>query len=494
MSFAAPLFLWYFLPAVLVAHWVLPQRFRNGVLAVFSLGFYAVGGEEFVLLLLTMMVINYVAGLSIGKARERELLSTPGGAAVTTRPAILTAKRVLVLTVVADLSVLAIWKYLGFASEAIDSFGRALGGTGSPVIAVALPIGISFFTFHHLSYVVDIYRGERPPMRNPLTFATYIAMFPQLVAGPIVRYHEIADQLRHQQHDKFDDFLLGFPVFLWGLTKKVVIADSLAPIADAAFAVNDPSFTTAWIGAIAYTGQIYFDFSGYSDMAIGLGLMFGLRLPENFRRPYSAVSVTDFWRRWHMSLSRWFRDYLYIPLGGNRGGGGATYRNLVIVFLLTGLWHGAAWTFLLWGAYHGALLIIERATGLGRLEGFTVVRRAATFVLIVFGWVLFRAADLGEFGRMAGAMLRPDLLREPLFGLDPDVAIGIGTFQMVLLALVIASTLIPGHWVTGRVLDGLDAWPDRVRMTLRGGTLVISPYVAIAAIAGTFSPFLYFQF
>ncbi len=493
MSFAAPLFLWYFLPAVLIAHWVLPQRFRNGVLAVFSLAFYAVGGGEFVLLLLAMMVVNYTAGLVIGAARVREEAG-PGRRAAATQPRLLTAKRVLVLAVTADLAVLGVWKYLGFASDVIDSFGRALGGSGSPVIAVALPIGISFFTFHHLSYVVDVYRGERTPMHNPLTFATYIAMFPQLVAGPIVRYHEIIDQLRDQKHDKFDDFVAGFPVFLWGLTKKVVIADSIAPVADAAFAVGDPSFTTAWVGAIAYTGQIYFDFSGYSDMAIGLGLMFGLRLPENFRRPYSAVSITDFWRRWHMSLSRWFRDYLYIPLGGNRVPTGLTYRNLVIVFLLTGLWHGAAWTFVLWGVYHGALLIIERASGLARVQGFTAGRRAATFVLVVFGWVLFRAADLGEFARVAGAMLQPDLLREPLFGLDPDVAIGIGTFQLVLLGAVLASAFLPGTWVTGRVLDGLDRWPDRVRTSVRAGTLALSPYVAIAAVAGTFSPFLYFQF
>lgn len=337
MSFAAPLFLWYFLPAVLVAHWLLPQRFRNAVLAVFSIAFYAVGGREFVLLLLALMALNYSGGLAIGWLRERP--------ADAVRGAWLTPKHVLVTTVAADLAVLAVWKYLGFASQVVHSVSDALGLGQTQTVSLALPIGISFFTFHHLSYVVDVYRNVRRPMRNPLTFATYIAMFPQLVAGPIVRYHEIADQLRHQQHDKLADFVDGFPRFVWGLSKKVLIADSLAPLADAAFAADDPSFATAWVGAIAYTGQIYFDFSGYSDMAIGLGLMFGLRLPENFRRPYSADSITDFWRRWHMSLSRWFRDYLYIPLGGNRHGGARTYRNLVIVFLATGLWHGAAWTF-----------------------------------------------------------------------------------------------------------------------------------------------------
>ena len=268
MSFAAPLFLWYFLPVVLVAHWVLPARCRNGVLAVCSIAFYAVGGKEFVLLLLAMMVVNYSAGLGIGAVRSR-----PRGSRF------LTPKSILVATVTADLVVLAVWKYLGFASVAVDQLGRALGSSGSPVIEVALPIGISFFTFHHLSYVVDIYRGTRTPMRNPLTFATYIAMFPQLIAGPIVRYHEIADQLRDQAHDRWGDFVDGFPRFAWGLFKKVVIADALAPIADTAFASDNPSFATAWVGALAYTGQIYFDFSGYSDMAIGLALLLGAVVP-----------------------------------------------------------------------------------------------------------------------------------------------------------------------------------------------------------------------
>lgn len=483
MSFAAPLFLWYFLPTVLLAHWVLPQRFRNGILAVFSIGFYAVGGKEFVLLLLAMMAINYAAGLAIGRVRSRP-----------TPPRLLTPKAILVATVTGDLAVLAVWKYLGFASVAIDQFDRALGGSGSPVIEVALPIGISFFTFHHLSYVVDIYRGTRPPMANPLTFATYIAMFPQLIAGPIVRYHEIADQLNHQHHDRWADFVDGFPRFAWGLFKKVVIADSLATIADTAFAADQPSFATAWVGALAYTGQIYFDFSGYSDMAIGLAIMFGLRLPENFRRPYSAVSITDFWRRWHMSLSRWFRDYLYIPLGGNRGGTASTYRNLVIVFLATGLWHGAAWTFVLWGVYHGALLIVERATGLAKVERFVAVRRAVTFVLVIFGWVLFRAADLGEFGRMAGAMLRPDRLTESAFGLAPDLLVTTAPHEWVLLALVPLLALIPGSLVMGRTIDGLDATSLRRQSAARVVALVVAPVAAMVAVAGSFSPFLYFQF
>lgn len=474
MSFASPLFLWYFLPAVLVVSWILPHRARNGVLAISSLGFYALGGKEFVLLLIALIVINYRAGLAIGKFADRPRA----------------ARNVMVGTVLADLAVLAMWKYAGFASTVVASMTSALGLGDTRTVSLALPIGISFFTFHHLSYVIDVHRGVREPMKNPLMFTAYIAMFPQLVAGPIVRYHEIADQLVDQRRNRLADFSEGFPRFLWGLAKKVVIADSLAPLADAAFATPDPSTVTAWIGALAYAGQIYFDFSGYSDMAIGLGRMFGLRLPENFARPYSAVSITDFWRRWHQSLSRWFRDYLYVPLGGNRGGTFATYRNLSIVFLTTGLWHGAAWTFIVWGAYHGVLLIIERATGLAGSDRHLPQRRVVTFFLVVLGWVVFRAESLPAAGRMLGAMLNP------LHGWEvpPDVALLLSGWRLVLLVGVLASLALPATWVTGRVISGEQDVPRWVHYTTRTAALVGAPYVAAVAVAGTFSPFLYFQF
>jgi alginate O-acetyltransferase complex protein AlgI len=342
--------------------------------------------------------------------------------------------------------------------------------------------------------VIDIYRGVRPPMRNPLTFATYIVMFPQLIAGPIVRYHEIADQLNHQRHRKLADFAEGFPRFAWGLFKKVVVADSLAPIADAAFAAQDPTFATAWVGSLAYAGQIYFDFSGYSDMAIGLAAMFGLRLPENFMRPYSAVSVTDFWRRWHMSLSRWFRDYLYVPLGGSHHGTARTYRNLIIVFLTVGLWHGAAWTFVVWGAYHGVLLIIERATGLARMTGYVAARRASTFLLVLFGWVLFRADSLGNAGQIMNAMLIPDHVREPSLGLSPEIDVMLTPHRLLLLGVVLLTAMLPNWWVMGRLIDALDGVGARLQIAARTVALLCAPYAGLAAIAGTFSPFLYFQF
>jgi alginate O-acetyltransferase complex protein AlgI len=274
----------------------------------------------------------------------------------------------------------------------------------------------------------------------------------------------------------------------------VVIADSLAPLVAVAFAAEDPTWATAWVGAIAYAGQLYFDFSGYSDMAIGLGTMFGFRLPENFCRPYSAVSVTDFWRRWHMSLSRWFRDYLYVSLGGNRHGTARTYRNLVVVFLATGLWHGAAWTFVVWGAYHGALLIIERATGLATVTGFVALRRAATFLLVLVGWVVFRAESLSAAAKMLRAMLVPEHLLAPNAGLAPDLALLLTTHRMVLLAIVLLTVLLPGTWVMGKQIDALGGTTLRRQVTARAVALVGAPYAAVVAIAGTFSPFLYFRF
>lgn len=490
MSFASPLFLWYFLPVVLVVSWVLPHRARNGVLAFFSLIFYAIGGKEFVLLLLGLMLLNFSSGLWIGKLKaqpSRQRLDSQ-----ILRPP--SAKGVMVATVVLDVAVLAVWKYTGFVTSAIDSFAGAFGLGDTRILRLALPIGISFFTFHHLSYVIDVHRGRRPPLRNPLTFATYIAMFPQLIAGPIVRYHEIADQLHDQRHDRLADFAEGFPRFAWGLFKKVVIADSLAPLADAAFATSDPSTATAWIGALAYTGQIYFDFSGYSDMAIGLGNMFGLRLPENFNRPYSAMSVTDFWQRWHMSLSRWFRDYLYISLGGNRGGRAKTYRNLVIVFFATGLWHGAAWTFVIWGCYHGALLIIERSTGLSRSTALVAPRRAFTFLLVVIGWVVFRAESLPEAGNMLSSMLLPTFTDGNVLTVAPDVGLLLTPYRIALICLVCASAFIPGTVVVGKIIDGLDGAAGRARTTARSVVALLVPYTAMVAIAGTFSPFLYFKF
>lgn len=449
MSFASPLFLWFFMPVTLVAYWLLP-RLRNGIVAVASLVFYAWGAGAYTLLLVSAIAVNYAAGRLLDRIERHR-------------------KAVVVAAITWNLSILAIWKYAGFATEQI----RALGLEGVPLVELALPIGISFFTFHHISYIVDVYRRSTPAQTSVVGFVTYIAMFPQLVAGPIVRYHEISGQL---EKPVGGGLAAGFPRFALGLAKKVVIADSLAPIADAAFAPGaEMSTVTAWAGALAYTLQIYFDFSGYSDMAIGLGLMIGFRLPENFDRPYSARSITDFWRRWHMSLSRWFRDYVYIPLGGNRDGPWKTYRNLMAIFILCGLWHGADWTFLVWGLYHGLLLVAERL--LGPLRS-----RAVTLLLVIFGWVVFRAESMPVAWNMLGAMVtwRPGPL-------DEFVEHAANPQRLVVFAVALVIVFLPGRPLGPR----LENAPRPLRAAV---TWVAAPYAALLVAAGTFSPFLYYQF
>ena len=327
-------------------------------------------------------------------------------------------------------------------------------------------------------------------MRRIADYAQYMAFFPQLIAGPIVRYHQIDEQIRSPppRAQRLDDIAEGFPRFAWGLCKKVLIADQVGLIADAAFAPASPSGATAWIGALAYTVQIYFDFSGYSDMAIGLARMFGFVFPENFARPYSAVSMTDFWRRWHMTLSGWFRDYVYIPLGGSRGATEVTVRNLMVVFFLTGAWHGAAWTFVLWGLYNGVLLVGERLTGISVLpdERLAIVRRAATLLLVVLGWVLFRSNGMGQAADFYGAMASFDL-----GSLSPAVDAALTPRAQLALAVGVASFFLPRHFVFGKVLQaGWSGMPLAARLAV----VMVLPLAAISVAAGSFSPFLYFRF
>lgn len=477
MSFASPLFLWFFTPIVLAAVLVAPRSWRNGIIAVASLLFYAAGAGPSTLLLLVCMVVNFLAGPSL-EPNEWDLSRGR-------------RRLVLIGVICFNVAALAVWKYAGFLTQQLDGFARLLGGD-FPVVHLLLPIGISFYTFHHISYVVDIYRGERPALRNPVSFVTYIAMFPQLIAGPIVRYREIADQLPQQRTHRLDDIASGFPRFALGLCKKVIVADSLSPLVDACFATpsSQMTFAVAWLGALTYTLQLYFDFSGYSDMAIGLGRMLGFRLPENFARPYASVTVTEFWRRWHMSLSRWFRDYVYIPLGGNRRGVAKTYRNLITVFALTGLWHGANWTFLVWGLYHGALLIIERGFHLDRApEGrrSMIARRALTVVLVVFGWVIFRAADMPQALSMIGHMLLPDFT-----GLTDVVNSALTNQRLLILLAALAILFLPAHPVTGPMLESSRS---RTANVVRVGVMTVGLfYAAILVATGTFSPFLYYQF
>jgi len=476
--FASSEFLWLFMPMVLLAYLAAPPRWRNGVLAALSLVFYAWGAHEALLIFVASITFNFGAGRLIHRFRDR------GDERAV--------RRTMWIAVAANLSLLFFWKYAAFAVAQLD---RALGLAGSDGVTVphiALPIGISFFTFHGISYIVDITRGDAKPLRNPANYAQYMAFFPQLIAGPIVRYREIDDQLLSPppRSQRLDDFAEGFPRFALGLSKKVLIADPAGAVADAAFATSGGELTTAsaWLGVFAYTVQIYFDFSGYSDMAIGLARMFGLRFPENFNRPYSAVSMTDFWRRWHMTLSRWFRDYLYIPLGGSRGSQSDTVRNLMVVFFLTGAWHGASWTFIAWGVFHGLLLVGERLTGIRTWadDRRVLLRRAVTLILVMMGWALFRADSFGQAADFWRAMFVPSG-----DALPAAVHTALNTETVLALVAGLVSVLLPRSFVMGRALHG--EWAGRPLLA-RGFVLAVLPLAAITVAAGSFSPFLYFRF
>jgi alginate O-acetyltransferase complex protein AlgI len=476
MVFSSIEFLFYFLPVVLAIYFVADKfgspRARNLVLLVSSLLFYAWGSGVLVGLLLISTVVDYVLGRVVDGARER-------GDDRTRRLAVTGS-------VVANLSLLGYFKYGGFLVEQLNELGLGtIAWEGA-----ALPVGISFFTFQSMSYTIDISRGRCKHLPNPLDFALYVALFPQLIAGPIVRYHEIADELTNRS-TRLEDFAQGAIRFGHGLAKKVIVADAVAEVANAAFATDsgDLTFMAAWFGVAAYTVQIYFDFSGYSDMAIGLGRIFGFHFPENFNRPYSALSITDFWRRWHITLSNWFRDYVYIPLGGSRGSTASTYRNLVAVFMLTGLWHGANWTFVLWGAYHGSLMLIERVTGTRYLDAspYPVLSRIWTLLLVMVGWVFFRANSVGEAFSYLAAMFSPAGL-----GLSEAVSLALDTRTQVVLALAMLVVFLPRDFVMGPLLESS---PSKLigyfRYVLAG---IVVPYSAMLIAAGTFSPFLYFQF
>lgn len=485
MVFSSIEFLFFFLPLCLAAHLLCPPRGRNLVLLVASFCFYLWGAGALASLLVGSIVANFSIGLAIDAARRRG------------RPRLL--KAAVAVGVGANLALLVVFKYANLALAELD---RALGAIGVSPLSwspLVLPLGISFLTFHGISYVVDVGRGRTPALRDPVRFALYLALFPQLVAGPIVRYHEIADQLSHRQVTR-PDLSAGIVRFVHGLAKKVVVADTVAAVADNAFALDggQRSMAAAWVGLLAYTVQIYFDFSGYSDMAVGLARMFGFRFPENFARPYSALSVTDFWRRWHRSLSSWFRDYLYVPLGGNRVTPARLTRNLVVVFAATGMWHGASWTFLLWGLLHGGALLVERHRGHRHLEvpptlqgvhrhRWVLQQRVWTLAVVAMGWVLFRSVDLASAGSYYRALF------DPTRSVPTDlVALGLHRKAATVLLAACAVFLLPRGGGFGAHLElGVGRWLDGWRLALVGAAL---PYCVVLIASGTFSPFLYFQF
>ena len=478
MSFTSHIFVFYFLPLVLLGHTLIPRKLwflRKAFLLIVSYAFYGWLNPWFVALVFGTTCFNYMLS-------KRMAHSASGS-----------ARRALFAVAVAiSLGLLAFFKYAVFVQTNLNDALKLTGYDTLPVLRVVLPVGISFFTFKVLSYVIDVYRGS-PPAHSFLDFVCYVAFFPQLLSGPIQRYGTIdaksevtptfADQLASPTSN-LSKFSYGASLFILGFVKKVLLADTVGQIADAVFAAESPGTLDVWFGTMAYTFQLYFDFSAYSEMAIGVGAMLGFECPRNFNAPYRAISVTDFWRRWHISLSSWFRDYLYIPLGGNRKGIVRSYFNLVVVFLLCGLWHGASWTFIVWGAYHGVFLVLERL--LGKRTVYSLLPRSlqiiATFAVVTIGWVFFRSPSVTRAWRLLEIMFTPS---EPQGG---SILLGSIIYTREhLLAMAICSLL---------AFQPVQAMDWTKRLTWFKIAILVGLFSAslLVMLTHTFGSFLYFQF
>ena len=466
MLFNSYEFIFFLLPIILAGYYLgWPHKWRHGWLVLCSYVFYGWWDYRFCGLLLLTTAIDYLVGGRIAAASERAA-----------------KKRWLCVSVCSDLAILGFFKYYDLGATTINRVVQWTGGGDGlvPLLHLVLPVGISFYTFQAMSYSIDIYRGQARPARSFIDFACYVSLFPQLVAGPIVRYHELDNQLRERTHS-WSKAGAGIVLFVLGLAKKVLLADAVAPMAEWGFSQPSIGLAGSWSSLLAYTFQIYFDFSGYSDMAVGLGLILGFQFPQNFNSPYKSVSISDFWTRWHISLSSWLRDYLYIPLGGNRRGPVRTYINLFVTMLLGGLWHGASWTFMLWGAYHGALLALERMNcrkGVGWRWPHSL-QVGFTFVLVMFGWVLFRATTLEGVARMLQGLLGVNGWGEAY----PFRQSGLLNWILLILcaALVFASK---------------NTWeiPWRPSGRLIVGMVLLFVVCVAVFLVNTSSPFLYFQF
>ncbi|MFJ7647810.1 MBOAT family O-acyltransferase [Lysinibacillus sp. NPDC097279] len=461
MVFSSLLFLFVFLPIVLMLYYCSPRKIKNFILFIMSLIFYAWGEPVYIVIMLVSTLTDYSFGL---------LLDKPNMSSVK-------RKGIVLCSIIVNLMLLSYFKYADFLIHNINT----LLGTDIPLTELPLPIGISFYTFQSMSYIIDVYRGTAKAQRNWIDFGTFVALFPQLVAGPIVTYNTIAQQLQHRA-ESISMFAEGVRRFIIGLAKKVLLANNIGLLWDTISSSNVETMPmlTAWLGIIAFAFQIYFDFSGYSDMAIGLGLMFGFRFNENFNKPYIAQSITDFWRRWHISLSSWFRDYVYIPLGGNRKGLATQMRNILIVWLLTGFWHGASWNFIWWGLYFGVILIVEKWWGLtllSRLPRWT--RHLYAIFLILIGWVLFAFEQPSLIGNYLAAMF--GFNGQSLWNNDT----GYYFYTNIVLLLVLIMASIP-----------MKLWKKTSELSLLHiAWYGILYFLSVAYLVdATFNPFLYFRF
>lgn len=470
MVFSSITFLVYFLPIFLLAYHLTSNKLKNLCLLIFSVVFYAWGGPKFILIILgtTFLDFHFVNAMHGAKTKAAK-------------------KQWLIISLAMNLGLLFYFKYCNFFIENVN----ALIGADIKWIKVILPIGISFYTFESITYVVDVYRGIHKPLKNFWHYQTYIIFFPKLIAGPIVRYHDIADQITGREKNYTADIKFsGFFIFCLGLAKKVIIANTLGMQADAIFKLSPDQIDSAaaWVGAVAYTFQIYFDFSGYSDMAIGLGKILGFKLPENFRNPYLSFSITEFWRRWHMTLGAWMKNYLYIPLGGNKVTAGKLYRNLVVVFLLSGLWHGASWNFVLWGAFHGLFLVLERLFLSNVYEKIgKIVSTVITFIIVITGWVLFRNEDLSMAIHVIKKMYSFDFF-DGKFALNNDF-----WFSCILACVFSFFAFIPKTQELQNLVYGEKFTPATKNVLLITGICLF--YISLTYISALdFNPFIYFRF
>ena len=465
MLFSGIPFLYYFLPVVLILYFIAPQKLKNTVLLISSLVFYGWGEPKYVVLMVASIIIGYVSGLLIeAKNNKRD------------------KKIILFISVFINLGFLAYFKYADFFIENFNS----VTGLGIPLLRIALPIGISFYTFQILSYSIDVYRGI-PAQKNPINLAAYITMFPQLIAGPIVRYTDISNELVERKHT-FEGFSVGMRRFILGLSKKVLVANILGELCDTFRASDDKAVLYYWLYAVAFALHVYFDFSGYSDMAIGLGKIFGFKFCENFNYPFIAKSATEFWRRWHMSLGTWFRDYVYIPMGGNRVSRARWFFNIFTVWMLTGFWHGAAWTFIIWGLYFAIFLCIEKLFLLKLLEKTKVLNRIYILFIITTSFVIFNATDMGEAFEYIKCMF--GFGNVPLVSQEYIYYLKSYAVPMV-IALVGATPVVKS--IVNKITEKK---PVKAAMVVVEPVVLVALFVVVTAflVDGSFNPFLYFRF